>query len=336
MLQCPACDTTLNQDFGMVTCQNCGAVLIVEMSGDVRMNTNNEYNTPDEPDAMISKSIHHQDSPPDQASEQAMETIGETDSEKNQWEDIGQYTEGPSTTEIPDNDAGFDSQQDDFENHDNAIQDPESHFQENFFESQIPGEKESSDETIRTRIDGSMVPEEGDFIPSQETQGFLSSEETINSPTKEVLTTEPQEQQSFLEQNIEEPVNPTDTDTVSVTSRPNSKPLDVTEFADSERSNLDEGEYLYDLTIDRLDSKDLREALKYVLMDEKLKINEHGFLKKIKNGCVCIPNLNPVKAKIIVEQLQYYDLNIHWKQKRVVMEEALHEEEVSSKETENE
>ena len=39
MLQCPSCDTTLDQDFGMVTCQNCGAVLIIEISGDVRIST---------------------------------------------------------------------------------------------------------------------------------------------------------------------------------------------------------------------------------------------------------------------------------------------------------
>ena len=43
-------------------------------------------------------------------------------------------------------------------------------------------------------------------------------------------------------------------------------------------------------------------------------------MKKIKDGKVTIPNLNPIKAKRIVEQLQYYDVDIKWVQKRVVME----------------
>ena len=45
-----------------------------------------------------------------------------------------------------------------------------------------------------------------------------------------------------------------------------------------------------------------------------------SFLKKIRDGKVTIPNLNPIKAKRIVEQLQYYDIEVKWTQKRVVMD----------------
>lgn len=102
---------------------------------------------------------------------------------------------------------------------------------------------------------------------------------------------------------------------------PDNKPVDISDFANSEESNLEDGEYLYDVQLARIDSKDLRETLKSVLMDEKLKLNHHAYLKNIKDGKVTIPDLNPIKAKRIVEQLHYTDIDIRWVQKRVTMEE---------------
>ena len=263
MFQCPACDTTLDQDFGMVTCQNCGAVLIVEMSGDVHMGTNDETDLLEKSSGLIDKTSHH-----------------------------------------------------------------EPNFQEDFSESQSIEEKETFDDSEdlkTTRIQVENFTQES----NPEEQEVSSSEETM------VLT--PEESEEFTEiqeQDFPQTLEPEelgnsesiDSEELHDPSQPNLDPVDITEFANSGQSNMDEGEYLYDLTIDRLDSKDLKEVFREVLTDKKLKINDHEFLKKIKNGRVCIPNLNPVKAKRIVEQLQFYDLNIHWKQKRVVMEESLSEE----------
>lgn len=145
---------------------------------------------------------------------------------------------------------------------------------------------------------------------------------------------------------IEEPINepialtpPQDEDgntqDFAMPTEPDPTPVDVTEFANSEASNLDEGELVYDVVVSRLDSKDLRENFKYVLMDEKLKLNHHEYLKKIKHGKVVIPDLNPVKAKRIVEQLQFYDVDIRWVQKRVVMEELQQAEEMEAEEVED-
>ncbi len=305
MLQCPSCDTTLDQDFGMVTCQNCGAVLIIEISGDVRISTNDENNNPDEPDEILEQEPD-QEFHTDEQFEQNHETIQELQNEE-ESDDIEQFINEPSSEEISNDNNEFNNQND-FENHDN-ITSHESGFQEDggFFESQPADMKENSHEIM---------------------------EETGNTDTEnqqETTVEELEEQDFFQEEEIKEDMESEEENTENVSSapKPNSNPVDVTEFANSELSNMDDGEYLYDLTISHLDSKDLREALKEVLMDKKLKINHNDFLKKIKNGQVCIPNLNPVKAKTIVEQLQFYDLNIYWKQKRVVMEETLSEEEPS-------
>lgn len=319
MLQCPACDATLDQDFGMVTCQNCGAVLIVEMSGDVQMSTDSETDSPEEFDEFVTENTHHHntDEKPGQIPET---TVQKNHDEYDQPDDIEQYIENPSSTEnLSESPDEFDKQDHFKDRDDDTKHDP--NLKADPFESQSTGEKENFDNPgeVKTTI-----------VRVENFTQDLSPEKIIHStPEESGGFTEVREQESYQAPEVEESLNsdPESTKDSPTSSRINSRPVDITEFANSEQSNMDEGEYLYDLTIDRLDSKDLREALKRVLTDKKLKINDHEVLRKIKNGKVCIPNLNPVKAKRIVEQLQFYDLHIHWKQKRIVMEESLSEEE---------
>ena len=313
MLQCPACDTNLNQDFGMVTCQNCGAVLIVEISGDVRMSADNENphsdeqldEQLDEQNEITSQKNHDWDHSKIKESEKKNESIEEFQNEE--FDDVEQYAEEPLFDENIKNNEEINNQND-FENQN--IKNNESDFQEDFFESQID---------------------------EKEKDLYEFTEETTSSEMKsqkEVLSEETEGQNLPTEEQINKGENSENTEAFPSTSQPNSNPLDITEFANSETSNMDDGEYLYDLTINHLDSKDLREALKEILTDKKLKIN-NDFFKKIKNGRMCITNLNPVKAKKIVEQLQFYDLNIYWKQKRVVIEEnspEMEEEEIFDEE----
>ncbi len=159
--------------------------------------------------------------------------------------------------------------------------------------------------------------EDATFFEEQEVQEPVE----MSSPEEE----EPLEEEfDETTQDVPEMVAASDEEeeleTFPMPETPDPTPVDITNFANSEKSNLEEGELLYDVTVARIDSKDLREAFKYVLLDEKLKLNHHEYLKKIKDGKVTIPDLNPIKAKRIVEQLQYTDLDIKWRQKRVIME----------------
>ena len=104
---------------------------------------------------------------------------------------------------------------------------------------------------------------------------------------------------------------------------PDNQPVDITDFANSEESLLEEGQYLYDLTIDRIDSKELRETVKYVLGDDKLKLDLNEVMSHLKNGCLLVQDLHPLKAKRIIEQLQYFDFDISWKQRLVVLEDEM-------------
>lgn len=173
---------------------------------------------------------------------------------------------------------------------------PENEVSEDFAESEVGTEVFASDNN-----------EDQSFLEDDSPEDSFGSEELYEPPLE----------------NSEERID--ESQEFEMAASPDTEPVDITEFANSESSNLDGGEYLYDLSVGRLDSRELREEFKYILMDEKLKLNFHEYMRKIHNGEVVISNLNPIKAKRIVEQLQYLDVSIKWEQKPVVMQEAFAE-----------
>jgi len=161
--------------------------------------------------------------------------------------------------------------------------------------------------------------EESDVLEESDDEPISEYTDEPSEPVMEFssqASNENLQEKDFLEDDGEEENG----DAFAMASEPDPNPVDITGYANSEESNLEGGEYLYTVTVSRLDSKSLKEALKYVLIDEKLQLNHHEYMKNIKDGTVTIENLNPIKAKRIVEQLQYCDLDIKWVQKRVVME----------------
>ena len=278
-MQCPSCDTTLDQDFGMVTCSNCKAVLMIDISGQVQMGSENTP-TPGE-ESLV---------------EATNETVFENSGIYGQTETATDPIDPDETVpELPASDEEdiASTSEDNFTNSGQGF-DP--------IEADIDNLLEDVEEILSS--DGDMVATS--FEEDEDIEEFEDGEERHKDPVVEQPVArfeEPEEEQDF-----------------SMPQEPDPNPVDVTSFANSEASNLEDGEYLYDVMVGRIDSKDLKEALKYVLIDEKLKLNHHEFLKKIKDGKVTIPDLNPIKAKRIVEQLQYFDLDIKWLQKRVIME----------------
>jgi hypothetical protein len=171
--------------------------------------------------------------------------------------------------------------------------------------------EELDDEPLDSDVQSFDEPEEdlGFSEESDQEADVEFDDESNHEAVEEDLTEE-----SLAEEEPEE------VEAFPMPQEPDSAPLDITDYANSQQSALEEGELLYDLTITRIDSKDLREALKYVLLDQKLKINHKEYLRTIRDGRVVIPDLNPVKAKRIVEQLQYLEVGLSWRQKRIVMQ----------------
>ncbi len=309
MVQCPSCDTKLDEDYGIVTCPSCRAVLMIDVEGDVRVGTeapvdfsNEEFNEDSDEESTagaVFRSGHEETessqsgqasalNPPSDASSNTssidldalLSNEGlpeETNGGADTYEDFGE--ENLDEDEAEDDD-GFDA----ITGVTGLDESEESLLSDDLFDEDDEGASESSDE-------------------------WESADDTDDIPIEDVTT----DDEGSDEDDDGEP-------DFGMATEPDNKPVDVTSYANSEASSLEDGEYLYDVKIARIDSKDLKQALKYVLLDEKLKLNHHEFLKKIRDGAVTIPDLNPIKAKRIVEQLQYFDLDIKWTQKRVIIE----------------
>ena len=139
-------------------------------------------------------------------------------------------------------------------------------------------------------------------------------EEFVEEPVEELVAEEEVMEEDFMEPEPLEPV-------AAMPATPDTEPVDITDFANSEESSLEDGLYLYNLSIDRIDSKEFRDIVKYVLGDQKLKLDVVSIMSNLSKGRLVIKDLHPLKAKRIIEQLQYYDFDIRWEQHLVVLEE---------------
>ena len=282
-MNCPSCNAKLDQDFGMVTCQSCKAVLMIDISGKIQTAT-------DVP--------HPFDG--DESSDFEDESVIEEPQEDNFNEGFDESDELVA--------SGVDEE--------NSIEEPEGDF---FEETEQHDDADESGFQTDDHDSGDFEPVD-DFSEDQDDMTSVESmeesfEEPMDNPIEDPVEEEPPQAQ--FDSPVEEDE---EIETFEMPSAPDPDPVDITDFANSEDSNMDQGDLVYDITVSRLDSKDQKDSLKYVLLDEKLKINHHEFLKKIKGGKVVIPDLNPIKAKRIVEQLQFLDLDIKWRQKRVIIE----------------
>lgn len=299
MLQCPACDTTLTQDFGMVTCPNCQAVLMIDISGKVQMagdepeseeswdeqSQTASWNNSDDNDGEVSKS----------ETDDAFFETNSFDSSSNLESDAEDFDED-SDDDFAANTTSFAENQDD------------SDYTDNNDEGLFASDESDLEASENGEQEASAWDDEPDGEDSSQTDDDAGFEDPVDDEdawqaTAPRLDGEPEHLEEF-----------------PMPAEPDPNPVDVTDFANSEESNLEGGEILYDLKLSRIDSKEQKEAVKYTLMDGKLKLDHKELMKNIKGGELTVPDLNPIKAKRIVEQLQYTDLDIQWRQKRVIME----------------
>ncbi len=297
MPKCPSCNAELDMDFGMVTCSECQSVLMVDITGQVHLASDEAIASYDEDDIE--------------------DSFEETDQETSSFENEDSFESDDSSNNDDQSDSinedwggSFDEEDQDYiSNHDNDEQDSSLDSNE-FSES----DSNSDFNPSFSHFDEDNTTDEDNLEESSDVE---SPNEELNSNNYE------QDSPSQFE---EEGESDEDLGQFSMPATPDTTPVDISEFANSEQSNIEEGELLYDIKVSRIDSKDLRDEVKFVLMDEKLKLNHGELLKKIKTGKLLIPDLNPIKAKRIVEQLQYSDLDIKWKQKRVIIETVEAEE----------
>ncbi|MCB0377352.1 MAG: hypothetical protein KDD33_02580 [Bdellovibrionales bacterium] len=304
MVNCPSCSAPIDEDFGMVTCPQCKAVFMIDFGGNIQYGE--DHSEPTGADDLTDPHGAHltQDSEEDSIDE---------------GEGLSAQSEDSFLTE----ESSFESQQDNPESSwdepeeqswdepDNESWSSENEDQANDYGADLAGDGEGDFESYGVEPSG---VEESFAEASAEDSGDYeemapSADDEVETLTGETPGVSEEEFASF--EKVPQDLAPAA-----------AGPIDVSEFGNSEESLLEDGEIVYNLTISGIDSKDLRNSLKYVLMDEKLQLNYHEYINKIKNGEVTIPNLHPIKAKRIVEQLQFMDVSLRWKQRSIIIEES--------------
>lgn len=297
MPQCPSCNAQLDQDFGMVTCKKCQAVLLIDFSGQVKIGSE-QIETED---VFETQSSQNKDSFDNKETSQVWDRLEDP---------LDVEGEGAFASEFSGSESFVE----------NSMVEQES------WEDPSPWESSSSDETSESVAFESENVTDEDLITSEDgvsISGFESgSDESIEEgeSAPQIQNDEPMEWAESVASS-------------GLPTAPDSEPLDVTSFANSEESNLKEGEYLYDLSVSGVDSKDLKEILRLTLADPKLKLSPLNLMKQIKSGRLLIPSLNPVKAKRIIEQLQYHDFMVTWRQRHVAIVSAVEEVEAGDDES---
>ncbi len=90
--------------------------------------------------------------------------------------------------------------------------------------------------------------------------------------------------------------------------------LEIKDFGNSEVSSAEDGQFLYTLRLDGIDSGDVRDHILQVLQDPRLKMDAESLLAESKNGHLSIRKLNAVKAFVIVNAIKSLPIDIFWEQ----------------------
>lgn len=89
---------------------------------------------------------------------------------------------------------------------------------------------------------------------------------------------------------------------------------DVQAFGNSDSSGGREGNLRYNLTLEGIDTSDIREAFREALTDRKFMWDTDQILRSIKHGRVRIENVSPIKAYILITRLRSLPIHVHWEQ----------------------
>ena len=214
MPQCPSCQAPLDQDFGMVTCSQCNEVLMVDFSGNVQINQ--------EPDSSG-------EPPSEEASFQEPSEIFEPEATNENAEEQGYEAVGEE--EVSSDGTDFESE-------------PLGSFDANPAEST----EEDSMSWHGTQ------EEEPAWAEDEFSQGISPLVDDELESSQEVVQEvgEPLAADVSVGDAIEEEGEVVDPHASTLPDKPDPEPVDISQFANSEASNLDNGDYLYDVRVEGL------------------------------------------------------------------------------------
>lgn len=189
---------------------------------------------------------------------------------------------------------------------DGSVNDPADNESQEEFSEESPEEQFPADD---------LDVEPMSFRPSPEDEEF-NQPETFAEETSEEET---QDEEFFakVEGSTTEPEDAVD---------PLKDPLGLQRFDESGGFELANGELLYDVVVQGLDSADLKKDIFSALMDKRFALSSEDMRRGLKNGVLTLTGVNPVRAMLIVLKMQEYDVSVEWRQRHFAQPTAEVEE----------
>ncbi len=291
--QCPKCGANLKDDYGMVTCESCGSILIVDIDG----NVHDETAQPEPQDASAaptdfappSYELPSYEPAEGDTAEAVTESFSESAAEpvftesvfsSPDWEsppapsDVSEplpempVEEAPSTAESGFADMGSLANLD-------PLPDPVA-------------------EPPISEMGSDFAPE---TLPEQGAEAPVSSEQAPEEFNMDALLGYQPEQQ-----------NPVDG------FAPAGDPLGLNEYANSEFSQAKDGLLVFKVLISGIDSKEIRESIREAMEDSRFGWDVNSIIGQIDKGELAIENLSPVKATILINRIKRLPIRIRWEQ----------------------
>ena len=93
---------------------------------------------------------------------------------------------------------------------------------------------------------------------------------------------------------------------------------DVAQFGNQELPSQGSGALVYELDIEGIDAPEDRQEILEIINDSRLSLDAKALIETIDKGILKIPELNPVRAAVILARLRPLSFKIKWTSKQLV------------------
>lgn len=164
-------------------------------------------------------------------------------------------------------------------------------------------------------------PEFGEMSELAPDQSLQSFDQQVSSVVENALgfqapdpNTEPSPVLTALPQNLESNYESVLEQNIELNQQQNPFEAVATEITDFANQDHVVTNISYSLTVSGLDSKEIMLLFREAIDDSKFGWISQDIFNTIKNGTCVLTNLNPIQAYILAKRIQFFDLEMEWKQ----------------------
>lgn len=310
-VQCPQCSTESNIDFGMAQCDSCQAVFYVNLDGSVSVSDGtSEEPMEAEPSLQTFHSVEdlHQSLHNNQAKPQKEVTTSANQdwAAQQSWDSNSDEPNWNSQPEEHPLDEFINFPQDEVDNgYPEQATQGESNEQELYHSDSMESVNEDNLDEQKFQFDSYSNEDELEDVNTAVNQYEDVESVSELGPQEEYLS--PMEVESSS-------VSTLDNTPEAPTKSPKEYLQEVVDFGNSDKSQARHGILFYNLKIEGIDTSEERHALMDILSNRQLMLSVEDLIKEIEDGILVIESLNPVKASVIVSELEMSGMEVSWTQ----------------------